>query len=160
MAKILPIKINPDPILRKVSTSLEENKITSPEVKKLCRDMTETMKKKDGIGLAAPQIGKNIRIITVNPPDGALCMLNPKITKRSFSKEWGEEGCLSIPETFGRVRRHKKMSCIYYNNYGKKIKMQATDMLARMIQHEIDHLDGILFIDKATNIKKSEQKEG
>jgi peptide deformylase len=157
MAKILPIKIDPDPVLRKISAPLDQNKIALAEIQELCRDMAETMEKKDGIGLAAPQIGKNIRIIVVNSPHGVLCMINPRITKRSFAKEWSEEGCLSVPETFGQVRRHKKINCIYHDRQGKVNKVQLKDLMARVVQHEIDHLDGILFTDKAKNIKKAEQ---
>lgn len=158
MAKVLTIKIDPDPILRKESSPLQQHTITSAEKKELCEDMTETMKRKDGIGLAAPQVGKNIRIIVVNSPDGPICMINPQLTKRSFAKEWGEEGCLSVPNTFGQVRRHKKINCIYLDTNGKQRKMRAEDLLARVIQHEIDHLDGILFTDKAKNIKKADQE--
>lgn len=157
MAKILSIKTEPDPILRKKSLPLKQDRIKTKEIKDLCQDLIKTMKEKDGIGLAAPQVGESIRVIAVNSPDGPLCMINPQLTKRSFAKEWGEEGCLSVPETFGRVRRHKKINCVYFDTTGKKVKMQAEDLLARVLQHEIDHLDGILFIDKASNIKKAEQ---
>ena len=153
MAKILPITINPNPILRKKSAELGEDSIKSPETKELCFDMGKTMLEKDGVGLAAPQIGKNIRIIAVNIEGKPTTMINPKILKKSWRKEIDQEGCLSVPDTFGQVKRHKKISYCYFDNSGKKIKDAAEGLLARVIQHEVDHLDGILFIDKAKNVK-------
>jgi len=157
MSRILPIITNPNPILRKKSEEIEKEKLSNKKLQELCLDMTKTMKEKDGLGLAAPQIGENIRLIVINTQDGPICLLNPRITKKSWSKENGEEGCLSVPSIFGEVRRHKKIDCLYLNTKGKKIKMQANGLLARVIQHEIDHLDGILFIDKAKNVKKIDE---
>lgn len=157
MPKILPIKIHPDPTLRQISSPVDPADISSfPE---LCRDMIRTMKEKDGIGLAAPQIGKNIRLIVINQDNGPVCLVNPELTKRSFAKEWGEEGCLSLPDTFGQVRRHKKVRCLFWDNKGKKRQLEATGITARVLQHEIDHLDGILFIDKAVHVKKTASAE-
>ena len=152
MPKILPIIINPNPILRKKSIQVKRDEIKSKEFQRLCLDMAETMKEKDGIGLAAPQIGKNIRLIVVNTADRAVCMINPKIIKKSWAKELGEEGCLSVPGVFGKVKRHKKIDCKYLDKTGKEVKIKADGLMARVIQHEIDHLDGILFIDKAKNL--------
>ena len=147
MPKILNIIINPNPILRKKSIEINKNKINSKEMKEFCANMSETMIKKDGVGLAAPQVGKNIRFIVVNIENKITCMINPVITKKSWAKEFGEEGCLSVPDTFGKVKRHKKIKCLYYDNNGKKQIISAEKLTARIIQHEIDHLDGILFID-------------
>jgi peptide deformylase len=116
----------------------------------------KTMKEKDGVGLAAPQVGQNIRLIAVNTKDGVACMINPKITKKSWAKEWSEEGCLSVPGVYGQVKRHKKINCVYLDKNGAKIKIQAEGLMAVVIQHETDHLDGILFIDKAKKLKKVE----
>jgi len=150
----LKIIIHPNPILRKKSVEITEKRIPSKELQKLCKDMAVTMREKDGIGLAAPQIGKNIRLIVVNTKDGVLCMLNPIIKNKSWKKEWHEEGCLSVPGVFGKVKRHKKLTCLYLDKKGKKKKAAAQGLLAFVIQHEVDHLDGILFIDKAKEIKK------
>lgn len=117
--------------------------------------MTKTMLKTDGVGLAAPQIGKNIRLAVINSKDGVFCLINPKLTKKSWAHELAQEGCLSIPGVFGQVKRHKKISLIYYDGDGKKIKLTATGLMARVIQHEIDHLDGVLFIDKAERIENN-----
>jgi peptide deformylase len=154
MPKILPIIKAPNDILRKKSSELPLDKINSPVIKKLCGDMCFTMVKKDGVGLAAPQIGKNIRLIVVNTKDGVLALINPKIISKSLIKEWGEEGCLSVPGYFGQVKRNKKIKCAYINLEGKSIELEASGMLARVMEHEIDHLDGILFIDKARDLFK------
>ena len=116
--------------------------------------MAKIMAKTDGVGLAAPQIGKNIRLAVINSKDGAFCIINPRITKKSFARELGQEGCLSIPGVFGKVKRHKKIVVTYFDQTGKKIRLAAQGMMARVLQHEIDHLDGILFIDKAVDIEK------
>ena len=152
ISKLLPIITNPNPILYKKSVEIKQ--VQAKQFQRLCLDMAKTMKEKDGVGLAAPQIGQNIRLIVINAKDGAICMINPKITKKSLIKEWGEEGCLSVPDVFGQVKRHKKITCKYLDKNGKEKKIQAQGLMARVIQHEIDHLDGILFIDKAKGIKK------
>jgi len=154
MAKILTILSIPSPSLREKSIAVDLEKIKSKKLKELSADMAKTMKEKDGVGLAAPQVGKNIRLIVVNTKDGIICMINPKITKKSWAKEWGEEGCLSVPGVYGHVKRCKKVNCIYFNKEGIKTKIQAEGLMAVVIQHETDHLDGILFIDKAKEIKK------
>ncbi len=158
MAKILSIVTHPDPILREKSRPLDKKQILSDDFKKLCADMALTMKEEDGIGLAAPQIGQNIRLIVVNTDDGPLCMINPVIKKRSMLMEWGEEGCLSIPGVFGEVKRHRWIRCQFINLEGRTVSIKARKLLARVIQHEIDHLDGILFIDKAKNITTEQKK--
>jgi peptide deformylase len=155
MPQILPIVINPNPILRKKSLEISSDRIKNKEFQQFCQDIALTMVEKDGVGLAAPQVSKNIRIIVVNTKDGPVCMINPQITKKSWTKEWGEEGCLSIPNTFGKVKRCRKIKCVYFDKNGEKINIAAFGLLARIIQHEVDHLDGILFIDKAKDIKKS-----
>ena len=154
MAKILPIIKNPSPLLREKSEEIDLKKIKVNELKELCADMIKTMKENDGVGLAAPQVGKSIRLITINTKDEPKIMINPKITGKSWAKEWNEEGCLSVPGVYGKVRRNKKINCIYFDKGGQKTKIQAEGLLSFVIQHEIDHLDGILFIDKAKEIKK------
>lgn len=157
MPKILKIAKYPAENLRQKSVTVKKEEIGLPEFKQLCFNMAETMLNKKGIGLAAPQIGENIRLIIVNVKDGSIIMINPKITNKSLAKEYGEEGCLSIPGVFGQVKRSKKITCKYLDMQGKTIKITALGFLARVIQHEIDHLDGILFIEKAkdiTNVNK------
>lgn len=152
---ILKILTAPNPILRKKSAEVSLKKISSRELKSLISSMIKTMAATDGAGLAAPQIGRNIALAVINSKDGAFCLINPRITKKSFSRELGQEGCLSIPGIYGQVKRHKKITLTYYNRDGKKIKLDAAGLMARVIQHEVDHLDGVLFTDKAIKIENA-----
>jgi len=154
MAKILEIITKLNPKIRQKSIEIPVKKILTKEISTLLKDMEKTMIKKDGIGLAAPQIGENIRLFVINTKDGAEFFINPKILKKSIIKEWGEEGCLSVPNIFGKVKRHKKLICQYTDASGKEKTITAQGLLARVIQHENDHLDGILFIDKAIELKE------
>jgi peptide deformylase len=144
MPKTLDIVIYPDKTLR---VKCAEIKKVDDKIRRLLSDMELTMKEKDGVGLAGPQVGKTIRVIIVNTKDGPLAMINPKITKKSWLKEAGEEGCLSIPNFYGEVKRHKKINVSYTDKHDKKIRLSAEGLLARVIQHEVDHLNGVLFID-------------
>ncbi len=153
MPKQLPILINPNPILRRISDKVDPKKIEHPDFRELLADMKETMIKKDGAGLAAPQIGHNIRAVVIHHNDKVFFMINPKITKRSWAKEIEEEGCLSVLDKkgeiiYGRVERHKKVNCAYLDEKGRAKKISADKIMSRIIQHELDHLDGVLFIDK------------
>lgn len=154
MAKILKIFCEPDRILRAKSKEIKTSELEEKKISELFLSMAKTLKTADGLGIAAPQIGKNIRLVVINTKEGPVCLINPKLSKKSWAKEWGEEGCLSVPGTYGEVKRHKKLECDYINEKGEKKKILAQGMLARLIQHEVDHLDGILFIDKAKKLKK------
>jgi len=119
--------------------------------------MEETMIKKDGAGLAAVQVGQAIRVCVITKDKKTIFCVNPQITKRSWAKVIEEEGCLSVLNEAGEiiyapVERHRKVNFLYYNEKGEKKRLAASDMLARVIQHEIDHLDGILFIDKIAQL--------
>jgi peptide deformylase len=155
---VLKILKLPTESLRKKSEIIGEDKITAKEFDELCADLEETMKKKDGVGLAAPQIGKNVRLVVVNTKNGPIFLFNPKIVEKSWRKEWGEEGCLSVPMVFGEVNRHHKITCVFCNRHGVADKVKASGLLARVIQHEVDHLDGILFIDKAKKLVKIDEE--
>ena len=152
MSKLLPLVTNPAPSLREKSREITLTELSSPEFLSLCGDMAKTMKIKDGIGLAAPQIGRNIRLIVINTKDGDFFLINPQIIKKSWNKESGEEGCLSVPNVFGKVKRHKKIQVSFLDKDGTEKFVEAQGMMARVLQHEIDHLDGILFIDKAAGL--------
>lgn len=147
---MLKIITHPHPILRK--KSLPVNDIFDSEIQKLIPKMTKTMLTKDGVGLAAPQIGKNLRLIIMRHQDDNLIMINPKITKKSWFKEWGEEGCLSVPGKYGEVKRHKKIKLEFNDEKNQKKIATFSGLSARIIQHEIDHLNGVLFIDHARKI--------
>lgn len=153
MPKQLKILINPDPGLRKISENIKSAEISHPDFQEFLANMQETMIKKDGAGLAAPQVGKNIRAVVIHHDNKVYFMINPKITKRSWARDIEEEGCLSVLDKkgdiiYGRVERHKKVNCSYLDAKGKSKKISADKIMSRVIQHELDHLDGILFIDK------------
>lgn len=153
MPKQLPILINPNPTLRQISDKVDPKEIEHPDFRELLADMKETMIKKDGAGLAAPQIGHNIRAVVIHHNGKVFFMINPKITKRSWAKEIEEEGCLSVLDKkgeiiYGRVERHKKVNCAYLDEKSRAKKISADKIMSRIIQHELDHLDGVLFIDK------------
>jgi len=145
MLKIVTI---PDPILNK-KTALVKN--FDPSLAELVDEMIEACRNANGIGLAAPQIGKSIRLCIINlehlglPP---FALVNPKILKRSWKKVEMEEGCLSIPGLFGIVKRPVKVTLEAQNLKGEKNEFEADGMLSRVIQHEVDHLDGVLFTSK------------
>lgn len=158
MAKILKIlKLPKDEAnLRQISTIIEPKELTSNKFKVLIDNMIRTMIAKDGVGLAAPQIGQFIRMAVINTKEGPVCLINPEIIKRSITSVVDEEGCLSIPGYYAKVSRHKSVTCKFTNHAGLESRIEATGLLARAIQHELDHLDGILFIDKME--KKSDDK--
>nr|WP_312576020.1 peptide deformylase [Sedimentibacter sp.] len=139
------IRINGDEILRKKSrevTKIDDKILT------LLDDMVDTMYEQDGIGLAAPQVGILKRLVVIEVGDENLFkMINPKIIESS-GKQTDQEGCLSVPEIKGSVVRPKKVTVVYTNENGEEITLVAEDLLARCICHEIDHLNGVLFIDK------------
>lgn len=145
---ILNILTNPNPELRKKSAITEESEIRQPEFQIFIKNMIETMIKKDGVGLAAPQVGILKRLIVVKTEEGAVAFINPEIKKKSWHKIIMEEGCLSVPGVFGDVKRPSSIKIEFLDSHGRKHTLTAKDVLARVLQHEIDHLDGILFIDR------------
>jgi len=149
-----PIKKYPDPILRKKS---EEVKEINEEVRRLIRDMFEIMYKNQGVGLAAPQIGVLKRIAVVDIGSGPQVFLNPKILKKK-GKEISEEGCLSVPGVFLRIKRAKEIEVEALNEEGESFRLRATDLLSRCLQQEIDHLNGILIIDRVSFWEKLKRK--
>lgn len=160
----------PHPALRKVSDVVSEKDFGKSELKKILADLSEALRTRDdGVGLSAPQIAVNRRIFVVSgkvfdkdwmknrkveselPADEYF--INPIITKFSKKLSSAEEGCLSIPNTYGIVKRPSNVTIEYIDQNGEKQTKKATALLARIFQHEIDHLDGVLFTDKATDIK-------
>ncbi len=120
-----------------------------PEIQKICQKMVKAIEKYNGAGLAANQIGQLKRIICYSEEGKYKILVNPKIIKKSRQKTEVEEGCLSFPNLFGKVVRPAKVKVKGKNQFGKKQSIKAENMLAVVLQHEIDHLDGILFIDRA-----------
>ena len=148
---ILGIKKYPDPILRQKSQEIEE---ITPEIEKLKKDMAETMTKKGGAGLAAPQVGQLKRIITVQTDKDPLELVNPRIIKQSKETEMAEEGCLSFPGLWLKIRRAKEVEVKAQDKANREVQILAKGFQARVLQHEIDHLDGILFIDRLSFLQK------
>ena len=145
---ILEIKKFNEPVLRK---KCEKVKKVDKKTKKLIVDMVQTMKEGQGIGLAAPQVGVSKRVIVVQTDlrgQRILALVNPKIIKKSQEKEMDEEGCLCFPGIFLEIKRAKEVEVEGLDIKGEKIKLKAKGLLARVFQHEIDHLDGVLFIDR------------
>ena len=147
---LLEIKKAGAPVLKKKCRTIPR---VDAKLRKLLDDMLETMYKANGIGLAAPQVGEPIRMVVIDIGEGPLELINPVITAR-FGSEVDSEGCLSVPDIFGDVERAAKITVEYTNRCNKKRKLHAEKLLARCIQHEIDHLDGILFIDIAQSLRQ------
>jgi len=142
---IKEIKKYPDPILRK---KCEEVKEVNEEIKKLVDDMIETMEKNDGVGLAAPQVGVSKRVIVVETEKGPEGFINPKILKKTKETEIDWEGCLSVPGIFLKIKRWKGIEVEALNQRGEKVRVKAVGLVARIFQDEIDHLNGILIINR------------
>lgn len=151
MRVMLEILTVPDPVLRKKAK--EVTKIDA-QAKKIIEEMLETLQNnpRGGIGLAAPQVGHSLRIILVkdgrDEGSATFVLVNPEIIKTSKEKESAYEGCLSIPNLYAQVERHLRLVVRAQNKNGKKVSIKASNLLARVLEHEIDHLDGILITDK------------
>ena len=141
---ILKIVKFPDPILRKKAKAVR--KIT-PEIAKLIKDMIATMHKAPGVGLAAPQVSRSIRVIVADIGEGPMALVNPKILKRAGTQTL-YEGCLCLPGVDAPVERSAQVKVKAMNVQGKTFEIEAEGLLATVLQHEIDHLDGIVFIDR------------
>ena len=137
--------------LREKSVPIEE---ITEEIKALAAEMTKTMYKEEGVGIAAPQVGRNIRMFVADSGGGAQVFINPQIVGTSFELVEMEEGCLSVPGIYEKVTRPQSVRIQALDENGKKRVIEAKGYLARIIQHEYDHLDGILFIDKIDPEKK------
>lgn len=137
-----------DEILRKKSREIS---VVDDKIKTLLNDLVDTMYENDGVGLAAPQVGILKRAVVIDVEDGNVYkMVNPKIIKKS-GEQVGQEGCLSVPETKGIVKRPMNVTVEYTDENGKQVTLDAEGLLARAICHEVDHLEGILFIDRVKN---------
>lgn len=161
---IREIVFTPDPVLRR-----KARKITNidKDLQTLIDDMIETLRAAPGVGLAAPQVGVSERLIVVeygveeeeNAPKKLFVVINPEIVEASEEKVLGIEACLSVPQMAGEVDRHQKIVVKGHNRHGKAIKIKTNGWLARIFQHEIDHLEGVLFTDRATRIWRPKEDE-
>jgi peptide deformylase len=155
---LLPILCYPDKKLRTVAKPVE---MVDDAIKTLVKNMFETMYDAPGIGLAATQVDFHQRVIVIDVSDEQnqpLCLINPEIIEKSGEIEW-EEGCLSVPNYYENVKRANDIKVRALNQNGEKFEMEASEILAICIQHEIDHLNGILFVDYISKLKQKRLKE-
>lgn len=136
-----------DDVLRKKCKSVEE---INDRTRTLVKDMIETMYEADGVGLAAPQVGILKRIVVIDVGEGPVVLINPEILKKEGSY-MDTEGCLSVPGEQGEVERPLKLTVKALNELGEKVEYNAEELFARAVCHELDHLDGVLFVDKVIN---------
>ena len=151
----LKIRVYPDPVLKKKAQPVTEVK---PEDQALFDDLIETMYAEDGVGLAAPQVGISRQIIIVSPtltPGEESVFLNPEILE-ARGRALGIEGCLSVPGISGEISRAKNIRFRALDRHGQPLEMEVKDLFARIIQHEIDHLNGVLLIDRVDFDKRQE----
>ena len=152
---VLKICTFPNPVLKQKSRPIPK---IDPKVLQLVQDMAETMYSAPGVGLAAPQVGHSLRVavIDVTPadqPKNLLVLINPEIVAAEGECTW-DEGCLSVPDCNEEVKRNKKVVVRYQNLRGETAEITGEELLAIALQHEIDHLDGILFIDRLSPLKR------
>lgn len=145
---VLQIRVLGDPVLRQKARPVER---VTKRITRLLKNMEETMYAADGAGLAAPQVGVSERLIVVDIGEGPLQLINPQIVQATGNC-CEREGCLSVPGASGYVQRAEQVVVTALDNKGRQKRIQADGWMARALQHEIDHLEGIIFIDKATGI--------
>ncbi|MBP2644709.1 MAG: Peptide deformylase [Firmicutes bacterium] len=151
---VLEIRKAGDKILKEPAAPVAK---LDKRIRRLLDDMAQTMYDADGVGLAAPQVGVSSRIVVIDVGDGLIELINPVITETKGCMI-GQEGCLSVPGVMGEVERYAEVAVEALDRYGKKIKVVGAEMLARALQHEIDHLEGILFIERANTISTQVQR--
>ena len=155
---ILEILKYPDKRLRTVAKAVEN---VNSEIKKQVKDMFETMYDAPGIGLAATQVNFHQRLIVVDVSEECnepICLINPEIIEKNGEIEW-EEGCLSVPNYYESVKRANEIKVSALNEQGQSFELEASEMLAVCIQHEMDHLNGILFVDHLSKLKQKRLKK-
>jgi peptide deformylase len=157
LPKPLPILIVPDPTLRKVARAVTPD--DAETLQSLIPAMFATMYKAPGIGLAAPQIGKLLRVIVVdvapNQTPAPIALVNPEVIAQSEEKATREEGCLSLPDQYAEVTRPAWVKVKYQDEHGVKREVEGDGLLAACLQHEIDHLNGVLFVDYLSALKRN-----
>ncbi len=146
---VLPILTQEAPILRQKAKRVNR---VDDSIRKLIDDMVETMVAAPGVGLAANQVGVGLRVIVVKTDANLYCLVNPEMVKAT-GEQVGLEGCLSIPGYVGEVKRAQRVVVRGLNRHGKTVRIKGDDLLARAFQHEIDHINGVLFIDRLTSLE-------
>ena len=155
-----------NPVLR---TKAHKVRSFTPKVQTLIDDMIETMRAAPGVGLAAPQVAASQRVVVVEyseeseepqaapKPPKLYVVVNPEIVRHSLETVVGNEACLSVPGYFGEVERYHSVTIKGFNRHGRPFRLKADGWLARIFQHEMDHIDGVLYIDRATQVWKAEE---
>lgn len=161
---MLKIVTLPTKSLRERSKEVDRDLLMTEEMQKFIDEMVPMMHKSDGVGLAAPQVGKNMRVCVIakladKKLTEDLILINPVWEKISKKKNVDNEGCLSVPNIFGKVTRYSDVHVTAWNRFGEIISFEAHKFFARVIQHESDHLNGVLFIDKAKDLYTVEGKK-
>lgn len=143
--------------LRERSIEVDQTHIGTSEFQSFLDDLIETMIVEDGIGIASPQVGKNIRVFIVNEKFGPKAYINPEVTPIGEPIIESEEGCLSVPGVWGIVMRTKKAKVKALDRHGRRVEFEVKGFMAIVFQHEFDHLNGVLFIDKAIRTEQANQ---
>lgn len=157
MAKLLPIITHPDPYLRRKAEPISAARLRERSFQALLDDMTRTMRGADGIGLAAVQVGAPEDVCVINMEDGPMHLLNARIVRFGKKKAVSTEACLSVPGYSGDVSRSAEVDVEGFDREGHGISFTATGLLARVVQHELDHLQGVLYIDRAKSVWKDDK---
>ena len=162
---IYPIVFEPQPMLHAPSKNLTQKEIASKETQQFITDMLATMYAKNGVGLAAIQVGKPVMLCVILKQYNALntrkdlVLINPTWQKLSRHQQWDQEGCLSVPGLYGQIKRYTKIKVKALSEKGKPLEFIAEDFFARIVQHEMDHLNGHLYIEKAKDFQTIERDE-
>jgi peptide deformylase len=157
---VIPIRTVPDPVLRQKARRI---KTIDRAVRKLIGDMQETLKASNGVGLAAPQVGVSLRLIVISLPrkeqkNEEFVIINPEVVRRKGERIL-KEGCLSIPGYFGEIKRSESVKIKGLDRSGKEIKLHGEDLLGQALEHEIDHLNGVLYVDHLESQDKLHEVE-
>lgn len=156
---VLPIRTVPDPVLRQKAKRI---RTVDKTIHKLIEDMIETMHDAPGVGLAAPQVGVPIRLVVIGMPEKEeICLINPEVVKRK-GERIVDEGCLSVPGYVGKLKRSEAVTVKARDRHGKEVRIKADDLLAQALEHEIDHINGIIYLDRLESmddLHKVEPKE-
>ncbi|MFH1003381.1 MAG: peptide deformylase [Chloroflexota bacterium] len=143
---VLPIRTAPDPVLKQKAKRVSR---VDGAVRQLISDMIETMHAANGVGLAAPQVGVSLRLVVIGLPDEAeMVLVNPEVVRRSGERQL-EEGCLSVPGYYGEIKRSASVTVKGRDQDGREVRIKAEGLLAQALEHEIDHLNGVLYVDHA-----------
>ena len=153
---VIPMRVLPDPVLKRKAKRV---RIIGNSIRKLIGDMTETMHAIGGVGLAAPQVGVPLRVIVIGmPEEEEIVLINPEVVRRK-GERLVSEGCLSVPGYFGEIKRAESVTVKGLDQNGKKIRIKADELLAEVLEHEIDHLNGVLYIDHLESLDKLQKIE-